>query len=256
MSNYATREYKEVIDIKDDKKINLILETIPGQVKNIIDIGCGNGLITNRLVEHFDVLGIDINPTKLKHVKANTMVSSCSNISAPDQAYDMVFSSELLEHLDDTFYQSTLSEFQRLAKKYILITVPNRESLHKLMVKCQSCRNIYHKNGHLHSFEFNKLKELFPNFKLVKSFEYGQKIRSYHPVLARLKHALTPPSSWIPKLWSKKQGVNYSFCLHCGEKNEIQHKFHPLSFSFDVINVVVCGKHKSHLIALFERKSL
>ncbi|MBL6448334.1 class I SAM-dependent methyltransferase [Fulvivirga sp. 29W222] len=255
MSNYAQRTYEEIIDIKDDKKVKVIKQLIPKDVKTIVDIGCGNGLITNQLAATYDILGVDINPTKLKHVKTKTLESSCNKIELPDKSFDLVFSSELLEHLPEQLLRETLSEFERLSKKYILITVPNKESLIKLMVKCDSCKKLYHKNGHLHSFDFKTLDVMFTDFRILEKMEFGPLIRAYNNILGKTKHALTPASSWIPKFWSKKQGISYTYCLHCGKKNETKHRFHPIAFGLDMINLALSKKNKSQLIALFERKS-
>ena len=40
-------------------KVQKILGMIPPDVRTIIDIGCGDGTITNRLAEKFDVTGVD-----------------------------------------------------------------------------------------------------------------------------------------------------------------------------------------------------
>ena len=57
MSVYHSKDYKTVIDTPDEEKMDLILENIPEDTKTVIDIGCGNGVITNRLGRHFDVTG-------------------------------------------------------------------------------------------------------------------------------------------------------------------------------------------------------
>ncbi|MBK8628516.1 MAG: hypothetical protein IPN86_24085 [Saprospiraceae bacterium] len=41
----------------------------------------------------------------------------------------MALSSEVLEHLPEEIYNSTTKELSRISKKYILISVPNDESI-------------------------------------------------------------------------------------------------------------------------------
>lgn len=253
MIDYSQKKYTTVIDIKDQKKVDLLLKTIPNDVKDVIDIGCGNGLITNELANKFDILGVDINPNKLKFVKTKTLQSSCNKINRPNVSYDLVFSSELLEHLNEELYVETLNEFIRLSKKYILITVPNNESLEKLMVKCTKCNKVYNKNGHLRSFNMQNMDGLFTSFRLVKVLEFGNKIRSYNSFLNKIKHRFTPSSSWIPKYWSKTQGVNYNYCIYCGEKNQVVNKFSLIGRSIDLLNILFSKKSDSGLMALFER---
>lgn len=49
-------------------KIEIINEFIPDDVKSIIDIGCGNGIITNMLSAKYDVTGVDRSEKALSFV--------------------------------------------------------------------------------------------------------------------------------------------------------------------------------------------
>jgi len=256
MVDYENRAYSTVTDIKDKQKVNNILNLIPEDVETIIDIGCGNGLITNELGRVYKTLGVDINESKLKFVETEKLKSSCDNIDRPDASFDLVFSSEMIEHLDEDLFNKTLNEFNRLSKKYILITVPNKEPLHKLIVKCESCGELYHKNGHLRKFTKESVKDLHPNWEVIDSYEFGRNVRNYHESLANLKHKYAPSTSWIPDYWIKNQGVSYHFCTNCGEKNALTYKFHPIAFALDMLNLVSTGKSKSHLLALFKKKDI
>ncbi|MEJ2005069.1 MAG: class I SAM-dependent methyltransferase, partial [Cyclobacteriaceae bacterium] len=229
MTSYASREYTEITDIRDPEKIRILLDLIPDDVHSIIDIGCGNGLITNKLNEKYNVLGCDVNSSKLRYVKGPKLQASCDDIPREDRSFDMVFSSEMLEHLPERLYRDTLKEFSRLAESYVLITVPYNEDLHKLEVKCGSCGQIYHKNGHLRSFDETSFNDKFSGFKTVYTSLYGKPVRKYIRWLADLKHSLTPPNAWIPKHWVITMGVNYHFCIHCGHRNELKPVFNPFA---------------------------
>jgi len=45
-------------DLRD--KINLVIDYIPEDVKTILDVGCGNGVITNELAKRYKVTGVDM----------------------------------------------------------------------------------------------------------------------------------------------------------------------------------------------------
>ena len=254
MSVYLSKDYKTVIDTLDEEKMDLILSSIPNDTKTIIDIGCGNGMITNRLGKHFEVTGVDINPHKIKYVETKKILSSSHQIDLPDQSFDMAFSSELLEHLDPNLFDATLREMERLATKYLLITVPFKESLWKLVVKCEKCKKRYHKNGHLQNFDENKVRSLFLDFEMLQSQIFGRKVRVYNKFLATLKHQLAPPSSWIPRHWLSGRNINFHYCIHCSHKNFIQAKFHPVSFFCDSINTFVSVKQPFQLMALYRKR--
>ena len=120
-------KYYESFDWNSFNKLPInaknILNLIPKDVKNIIDIGCGNGLITNILHEKgFDVLGVDRSENALKFVKSHILKSNCDSIQVKDKSFDLVLSSELLEHLEDDVFKKTLNEIDRISSKYILIS--------------------------------------------------------------------------------------------------------------------------------------
>ena len=211
MNTYQQREYQEITDIYDPRKVQELFSIIPASVRTIIDIGCGNGLITNELNKRFDVLGVDVNASKLQYVHGKKLQAACDEIPRPDHSFDLVFSSEMLEHLPDDVFERTLKEFERLAKDYILITVPNNEDLDKLLVHCENCGKNYHKNGHLRSFTLNSFKGRISGFEPIDERLYGKRVRKYSPLLAKLKHSLTPPRSWIPSHWVNTMGVSYHF---------------------------------------------
>ena len=111
-------------------KVDYIKHLIPKNVKTIIDIGCGEGFITNQLIDDYEVTAVDINSINVDKLKCKTIHSFAHELNLPKNSYDLVLSSEMLEHLpDEKILLKTVVKFKELAKKYILITVPNDEKL-------------------------------------------------------------------------------------------------------------------------------
>lgn len=73
-------------------KIVKILEAIPPNVSGIIDIGCGNGAITNAIGKIYDVTGVDRSESALKFVKTKKIQASSDSIPVDDHSFDMVAS--------------------------------------------------------------------------------------------------------------------------------------------------------------------
>ena len=135
------------------QKTEFLKKVIPPDVKSVIDIGCGNGLITRELKNIFPVVvGCDISAEALSFIEGETICSSCDSIPVSDQSFDLVFSSEMIEHLDDTVLKGAISEMSRISRKYILITVPNSEVMAGAEVKCNICGCVFHQSGHLQRF--------------------------------------------------------------------------------------------------------
>lgn len=172
------------------KKIEIVKKWIPQDVHNIIDIGCGNGIICNALARDYDVTGIDISETALKAVVCNKIQCSATEIPVPDQSFDLVFSSEMLEHLSSEDLQIAVSEMKRISRRHILISVPNQEQLAATMVKCASCKTTYHAYGHLHCFTRDVLASYFPEYKVKRTLRFGPMNRDYISWLLWIKNTL------------------------------------------------------------------
>ena len=235
-------------------KIKKIIENIPSYVQSIIDIGCGNGVITNELAKKYKVLGVDRSKSALQYVTSEKLEASCDNIPLPSQNFDMVFSSELLEHLPNEIFQKTIQEFKRISKKYIYITVPNRENPDKLMIRCPACKYIFNRPNHLRSFKSEDFTVLFPEYKKIAEFTFGKPVRYYHPALLRLKRRWIPSISWIPYFWID-QNNRTAICPQCNHKFYYFYKFHPLGFLIDGINVIISPKRPYWLMVLLEKNS-
>lgn len=120
----------------DIKRLNFITETLSNNLPKgsvVLDVGCGNGVISRSLGElGYNVLGIDVSDKAIE--KANQLntfsnvtfkLLSAEQLVAEGKKYDAVICSEVLEHLNKpelllkTLYQS-LSD-----KGFLIVTVPN-----------------------------------------------------------------------------------------------------------------------------------
>lgn len=250
---YGAKAWSKLTEDVLKTKINLILENIPVDTKTICDVGCGNGLITNKLNQFYEVVGVDSSIEAIEGVNGKKICASCDNIPINDQKFDMVFSSELLEHLDEETFQKTVKEFQRLSSKYLFITVPNHENPNKLSIKCPNCKTIFNRPYHLRSFAIKDFHHTFDEFVVVKHFVHGKKVRYYNPVILKLKRLLSPSISWIPYYWIHKDARD-TMCPSCGVEFYYSFRFNLLSFACDVLNVLISPKRPYWLFVLLERK--
>lgn len=249
---YEQYQWDVIDEVGLSGKIKKIFETIPGDVSSIIDVGCGNGIITNELGKKYKVLGVDRSANALTYVKTNKLQASADNIPLPDASFDMVLSSEMLEHLDDETLLKTIDEIKRLSKKYVLITVPNSENLNKFQIHCPHCGKNYNHSYHLHSFSLDKLMQLFPGCKIEKTFYYGSPVRRYNNVLAKLKMKICPPASWFP-YFAKKPKDQKTMCPFCEHEFVYNYKFNFFAFAIDIANLVISRKVPYWVFVLFEK---
>jgi len=113
------------------KRIRKIIPYLSKEMK-ILDLGCGDGWLTNYLVEQkFDCVGLDINQeTRNRFYKGNA-----NNIPFPDNSFNCIIMIEVIEHISPSCYL----EINRVLKDkglFILTTIsPKSESFIRLMAK-------------------------------------------------------------------------------------------------------------------------
>ena len=95
---------------------------------SILEVGCGPGDLAAALgVPQANYLGIDIDPNevekaRLRHPELSFAAASVYNLPVAAASVDLVIACEVLEHLDDP--TGALAEIERVAKEWILISVP------------------------------------------------------------------------------------------------------------------------------------
>ncbi len=133
----------------------------------VLNIGVGNGWLERRcLQEGWDVSALDPGEGPIKAlveegIDARTGV--IENMPFENSSYDVIFCSEVLEHLDDAQLPSGLAEIRRTLKSdgILIGTVPYRENLAEGVVICPDCGKKFHRWGHRQSFNKERLNDVF-----------------------------------------------------------------------------------------------
>lgn len=82
--------------------------------------------------------------------------------------FDLVLATEILEHLDTEDLTMAVHELARATSKYILLTVPYKESLSAQWARCEACGHIFHVWGHQQTFTRKRLQYLIPGSEVIK----------------------------------------------------------------------------------------
>lgn len=192
-------------DTVEIRRAVITIDLIPIDVKSVLDIGCGNGIITNRINKPLTV-GIDFARTPLKNLKTHAIQCSINSLPIKKRKFDLVIVTEVLEHLEDIVYSKAISEIKSLDSKYILITVPYNENINLNFCKCEICGNLFNSCHHRRIFDENSFQEVFP--------EYNVKIIKYETYRV-------PPNVFLLKLKQKFGAYSYSelaICDKCGSR--------------------------------------
>jgi len=154
-------EYRKDIEKREKTYYKEVISLIPSDVKSILDIGCGEGTFLNMLEDKISTVGLDVSRTALRYVKKQKVQGDIANLPFKSRSFDLVTCLEVLEHLKQDAFINGISEIKRVAKKYIIVSVPNEEPLEYFLVVCPACNCHFNSVGHVRSFSHTSLKELF-----------------------------------------------------------------------------------------------
>ena len=190
--NYRTVKGLEVLKEKEKKRLEGIIALIPEDAKTIIDCGCGDGRLVNRLrqTNRWELMGLDFCEESLKSVQTQKMCADASDMPFSDGSYDLVICSEVLEHLPAETYKKTVSELTRVSAKYLLISVPYKENRREFDIKCPNCGQVFNAWRHRRAFSLGSLAKPFKNFDVCR-FEFtGERLPYFNKFLLFLNQRL------------------------------------------------------------------
>jgi 2-polyprenyl-3-methyl-5-hydroxy-6-metoxy-1,4-benzoquinol methylase len=135
-------EYERIVDIK---RLNFITDVLKSRLPAgavVLDVGCGNGIISRSLGEQgFRVKGIDVSEKAI--LRANEL-NNCSNVSfeifsaellvAEGHHYHAVICSEVLEHLNDPGKLLRVIHQSLHDNGILIVSVPNGKGPRELFV--------------------------------------------------------------------------------------------------------------------------
>jgi SAM-dependent methyltransferase len=152
------------------ERVKYTIESVPPDVKTILDLGSGDGLVFNMLKQNgYHAVALDISRNALKFLHGEKLVQGAANqLPLSSKSFDLIISCEMLEHIPNSIYRSVLDEIMRVTKKYILITVPYREKLQWNFARCPDCGCIFNGAYHVKSFNDDDIKFLLESFKCIK----------------------------------------------------------------------------------------
>jgi SAM-dependent methyltransferase len=140
------------------------IKFIPENADTILDVGCGSGAILNEL-RNRNKVGIDFSRTALSQVKAERILGDVGRLPFVSDCFDVIVSTEVIEHLDDLTFHLFIKEINRLRPKIIVMTAPYEEDLDAMLSQCKKCGwtfNIFH---HRRSVSPDIVDNLFPNYR-------------------------------------------------------------------------------------------
>jgi SAM-dependent methyltransferase len=124
-----TRRY---LDRRVDARMVALIDREVGGARSVLDAGCGSGLYGPALRRRAgSVLGLDHDPALCRKAEGTGAYDRvlCAPVARLGQLVDrvdVVFCSELVEHLPASELRATLDALEAVAARKVVITVPNR----------------------------------------------------------------------------------------------------------------------------------
>jgi len=123
---------------RHDKVVHVIRTGARGPI-DMLDLGCGRGLLARRLAEFGQVTGVDWSAAGIeqarKHCPGGTFLcGSFFDVALPADAFDVVTSIEVIEHLESADQVRYMELIRRCLKPggLLLLTAPNRPVMQRL----------------------------------------------------------------------------------------------------------------------------
>lgn len=162
-----TGRWDEPLDWLQMERIRFTVSQLPAGVGSVLDVGCGRGDIANRVGGGVFVAACDLSVKGLVRVKAPRVRAEVSSLPFASSSFDFVICAEVLEHLTSSEMEAALEEMCRVSRRHVLLTVPYKEDLSRMLVRCKVCWEIFHAYGHLRSFDEGALERIHPRLRLV-----------------------------------------------------------------------------------------
>jgi SAM-dependent methyltransferase len=219
-------------DPQQQMRLQGLLELLPANRRSILEIGSRRGFVTRKLADRFEITtALDLERPELEIERVVTVKGDVQALDFPDNTFDCVLCSEVLEHVPDV--AAAAREIARVARHEIVIGVPYRQDTRVGQSSCVNCGRINPPYGHINRFDENILRELFSGVPLIES-----------RYISANRDRTNSLSVWLQNLALNPYGDydQQEPCIHCGRKLE-----RPSSLS---LTQRVCGAAGIRLYAL------
>ena len=143
------------------------------KMSSMLDYGCGTGNLLNELLKRAKkdqkCFGLDFSKESVAIVNREHTENPkygktvwIEKLPSPfiDESMDLIFSLDVIEHLDDQQLTGMIHEVHRILKPegYLVLTTPNNENLEGNKTICPDCGCIFHRYQHLRSWSCRTLR--------------------------------------------------------------------------------------------------
>lgn len=237
--------------------LQAIMDFWPAGIDSVLDVGCGDGKLTRRLQERGPVtlVGLDSSAQALSRLPFAGVIGDAQALPFAPSSFDLVMSTDALEHMPDEQEAAAWQELFRVAEKVVMVAVPFREELLDATACCAVCGHHYHVNWHQRSYDMADLHRHCPtDWRIAATVLAGE---PWSPMLA-------PETQLRRRTLNEWAGWELAICPACGTSGQAAPILKPLPSLFAQVLAEqiypALGRHRhcrshSEILVIFERKT-
>lgn len=151
-----------------------------GKGAKVLNVGVGGGLFEEFATRlGLEVYSLDPDAEAVARLgerlgaEGRAVAGGLESIPFPDDTFDAVVVSEVLEHLSDETLALALVEIRRVLTRGGVVagTVPSKENLSEQLTVCPHCGERFHRWGHQQSFDEARMREMLSKLFEVETVE-------------------------------------------------------------------------------------
>ena len=163
------------LNYKNDPVIKFILKLKKKKIKNLIEIGCGDGSRLSYIQNNLGIKSFGIDPSaqairNTSHIKNQCKIATADKVPYSDNKFDLIIFGQSLMYFDDDLLTSVVNETYRILRKksYILIN-----DFYSNNIKYKKYK--YYKKIKIRKMNNSMLFIWHPRIELIKEVIYSYK---------------------------------------------------------------------------------
>ena len=144
-----------------------------------LDVGARDGHFSRILAKRFaSVTALDLEPPRLNEPNIHCVSGDVTALEFPDDEFDLVVCTEVLEHIAPERLADACSELVRVTRGHLMIGVPFKQDIRVGRTTCAACRAANPPWGHINVFDEQRLRSLFPGLEVQELSFVGRNTES------------------------------------------------------------------------------